>query len=52
MEVCKKNIKPEDLRETIQDAWSEICSPVTANLVDSMTHHLQVVINENGMHTN
>ncbi len=38
--------------EALQDAWSEICSPVTANLVDSMTYYSQVVINENGMHTN
>ncbi len=41
----------EDLKEALQAAWSEICPQVTANLADSMLHHLQVIINANNLHT-
>ncbi len=52
LEVCKKKIlNREDLKKAPHAAWSEICLRVTANLVDSMPHHLPAVINANCMHT-
>ncbi len=39
VEVYKKNISNRnDLKETLQAAWSEICPQMTANLVDSMPY--------------
>ncbi len=48
VKVREKNFEPWRPERALQAAWSEICSGVPANLVDSMPHRLQAA---NGMHT-